>query len=52
MSTLLNAFAGLEQMVPKHGGRVVFAGEPVLLILAHLAGHQFIVLKQSALLTE
>jgi hypothetical protein len=52
MSALLEASACPEHMVPEHGGRVVFAGEPDLLILAHLAGHQCIVLKQAALLAK
>ena len=49
MSTLLEAFTRLQQMVPKHGGRVVLAGEPIVLIFAHLAGHQCVLLKKCAL---
>jgi hypothetical protein len=52
MSALLEAFARHEQMVPECGGRIVSAGEPGILNLAHLAGHQCIVLKQPALLAD
>jgi hypothetical protein len=52
MSALLEAFARHEQMVSQCGGRIVSAGEPDILNLAHLAGHQCIVLKQPSLIPQ